>query len=397
MRFHNLFCFFLALAVEARNCVCRNNKDVFYNEFVKSADVDPTVEITQKNETLKDVHDKIDSSTTIGKKITVLNSCSFDISVGITGSDNGISLDESCPKYQKNNGNGRCFWSLDTPDVLTSGEEWSTDISAENDHLFSGTIWGAKTLLMKDSCPSGRCEPWVGPTGAVTKAEFTLSRENTDYTDISIIEGANLPITMYANDADVDPEDRYDCGVAGSGSWEFTPDKNLEKFVTIVRSDTEETCETNSDCSENLVCGASFKTSPPNYGVCGSFSGIASAHLNCIAGSTGPPFFCQNEKEALSCQGEYSLSGYNSPIGSKVCGCPDWEEFGIDAPPVAKCTTSDKHWEEKSLPFLIFLKKACPLCYSYAYDDMSSTVTCDRSKSYTVEFCPNETEKEFFF
>ena len=340
----------------------------------------------------------IDSSTS--KELVVKNSCSFDISVGMTGSDNGPSEGEKCPDSQKYNGNGRCFWYLDTPDLLEPGEDWSVKLNAKGDHLISGTVWGTKAELMKESCPSGKCESWVGPAGAITKAEFTLSRSKTDFMDVSIIEGSNIPMNMYPNDADVDPEDRYDCGISGTGSWDFQPGNDLEKYVTMVTNvenvEKVESCEVRDDCSGDLVCGSSFNTRPPIHGICGEFQGVSTAHMNCIAGASSAPFFCESESEPISCQGQYSGSGYNSPVGSTVCGCPDWESLGIDAPPVAPCTTSDKRWEEKSLPFLIFLKKACPLCYSFAYDDMSSTVVCERSKSYTVEFCPGDTEKIFF-
>lgn len=374
MKLKSLFVAFLPV-VYSRNCVCkdRNALDIY-----KETKKDPNVEIEGH------------------KRLTVLNSCSFDISTGMTGSDEDPSYGSQCPKFQKDNGNGRCFWSLDTPDVLKSGEEWSVDMTSETDHVISGNIYATKVEYMKDSCPSGRCHSWVGPMGAISRAEFTISREGVDYFDISIIEGANLPVQMYPNDREVDPEDRYMCGTAGSGSWDFKPGDDLAKFVTMVKNPTNE-CEISTDCDSSLVCGASFETSPPIYGLCGEFHGIASAHLNCVAGSTGPPFFCEANHDVLSCMGEYSLSGYNSPPGSTVCGCSKWEkDYDIPAPPIAPCITSDKYWEEKSLPFLLFLKTACPLCYTYAYDDFSSTVTCGDSKSYTIEFCPGDTESSFF-
>lgn len=35
-----------------------------------------------------------------------------------------------------------------------------------------------------------------------------------------------------------------------------------------------------------------------------------------------------------------------------------------------------------------FFKKQCPLAYSYAYDDKSSTFTCFKGPNYTITFCP---------
>ncbi|GAB2269650.1 Thaumatin-like protein 1 [Dionaea muscipula] len=36
-------------------------------------------------------------------------------------------------------------------------------------------------------------------------------------------------------------------------------------------------------------------------------------------------------------------------------------------------------------------KKTCPLAYSYAYDDRTSTFTCGDSAGYTITFCPSPT------
>lgn len=334
------------------------------------------------------------------KRVIIKNSCSFDVEVGVTGSaeesPNGSPNGNGsvCPRNQIDNGNGVCFWDLEPPDVLKSGKDWYVDLTSDTDHLISGNVWGVREGFMKDVCPSGKCDPWVGPKGGITKAEFTLSKDGTDYFDVSIIEGVNLPISMYPMDGTPDPEDRYTCGVAGGCTWDFDPGPDLEKYVTLV-NDPGGVCDTSADC-DNLVCGATFDTSPPTYGVCGEFNGYASAHLSCIAGSIGPPFFCESNHEVISCMGDYSLSGYNQPVGTKVCGCPDWESMGIDAPPIAACSTSDKDWEEKSLPFLIFLKQGCPMAYEFAYSDMTSTVICSTAKVYTIEFCPDDAEGSFF-
>ena len=136
--------------------------------------------------------------------------------------------------------------------------------------------------------------------------------------------------------------------------------------------------------------------SPPNYGVCGTFNGYASAHVSCMSGSTGAPFFCEDNSDVISCMKDYNLSGYNQPPGTVVCGCTDWEELGIDAPTHVPCETTDKNWEEKSLPFLKFLKKGCPLSFVFAYDDFTGVVTCSTATKYTIEFCPNDSEKNFF-
>lgn len=40
-------------------------------------------------------------------------------------------------------------------------------------------------------------------------------------------------------------------------------------------------------------------------------------------------------------------------------------------------------------------KKACPLAYSYAYDDASSTFTCPTGTDYAITFCPSSATSKF--
>ncbi|CAM9256931.1 unnamed protein product, partial [Sphacelaria rigidula] len=332
------------------------------------------------------------------KRLSVLNSCSFEVQLGVTGSDAGPSTQGDCAVNQVDNGRGRCFWHLHNfPPNLATGERWEIDLKSDDEHVFSGNVWGVKKGLMEFACPSGLCTPWVGARGAVTKAEFTFSKKGIDYWDVSIIEGANIPIAMFPSDVNADPHDRYKCGVAGGCPWEFHPEPDIKKYVTrVIPGSPRSQCDQDVECVQGQVCGATFNESPPDYGVCGTFNGYASAHTSCLSGSTGPPFFCEDNSDVISCMGDYHLSGYNQPPGTKVCGCPDWESMGVDAPTHTPCETSDRNWEEKSLPFLKFLKKGCPLAYEFAYSDMTSIVTCGSAKSYTIEFCPKKSEQSFF-
>lgn len=395
--------FFIFPLVQSRNCQCRSKRieKAFNERNPKAADQSivvpeeegPTVQIVE--------HEVVDVSPEpqpTKKRFEIVNSCSFEVQLGVTGSDKGPSKNGSCADNQKDNGHGRCFWYFeDYPESLRPGEKWRIDLGSDDDHIFSGNVWGVKTGMMKGACPSGICLPWVGPRGAVTKAEFTLSKNGLDYYDVSIIEGANLPVAMYPSTVAADPNDRYMCGIAGGCAWDFNPELDLQKYVTqVIDAQLEATCVKDSDCTSGQVCGATFDTRPPTYGVCGTFTGYASAHVNCLSGSTGAPFFCEDNSNVISCMGDYNLSGYNQPPGTKVCGCPDWESMGIDAPTHSPCETTDKNWEQRSLPFLKFLKRGCPLVYVFAFDDLTSTATCDTSRAYTIEFCPNDSENNFF-
>lgn len=145
-----------------------------------------------------------------------------------------------------------------------------------------------------------------------------------------------------------------------------------------------------------MACGVKFANSPPTYGVCGEFAGYASAALSCTAASSCPPFFCETYKEVIVCQGVDHLSGYNQAPGTVVCGCPDWEKIGIDAPPISPCSSSNRKWDENSLQFLVSSKSGCPSAYSYPYDDFISTCMGDDAREYVVEFCPGHSEPSFF-
>ena len=90
------------------------------------------------------------------------------------------------------------------------------------------------------------------------------------------------------------------------------------------------------------------------------------------------------------CSGAYVSSGYqpNQPV-DKVCGCYNWESSPAGT---EQCVSANPDWLKISYPWAKLLKDMCPLAYSYAYDDMSSTFTCggagDGSLSYDFEFCP---------
>lgn len=59
-----------------------------------------------------------------------------------------------------------------------------------------------------------------------------------------------------------------------------------------------------------------------------------------------------------------------------ACGGTDW--VGVTRPSTAY-TTLNPDWVSYVLPTISWLKAACPTCYTYPYDDMSSTFTCARN------------------
>lgn len=90
-----------------------------------------------------------------------------------------------------------------------------------------------------------------------------------------------------------------------------------------------------------------------------------------------------------------TASGYDTANTdpSRSCGCTNWGETSLTsvdgdalfdskiASPTTPCSTNNtvgsQHlWTANVLPTLAWLKKACPTCYTYPFDDMSSTFQC---------------------
>ena len=115
----------------------------------------------------------------------------------------------------------------------------------------------------------------------------------------------------------------------------------------------------------------------------------------------GPPFSCAAQplqhtahtptpRHVFACSGAYVQSGYQPTSDpSYVCGCADW-----DIPTEHKCYSSNSEWTNIALPWVSLIKDICPVAYSYAYDDMTSTFVCGGGEElgYVVEFCPNGVE-----
>lgn len=122
------------------------------------------------------------------------------------------------------------------------------------------------------------------------------------------------------------------------------------------------------------------------------------------ATNTAPFHFTGSYTDLASATIEYNqlftctaptVSGYSSPISdpSQVCGCTNWGDAALTAvsgdaaftaavaAPASACTdnntvSSSHYWTDYVLPSIAWLKKSCPTCYTYPFDDKSSTFQC---------------------
>jgi hypothetical protein len=96
--------------------------------------------------------------------------------------------------------------------------------------------------------------------------------------------------------------------------------------------------------------------------------------------------------EALfQCNSPFDVSCFQKGAGPACCGCSTWDDFV----PVAShaCQSTNPLWTQYAQPHLEVLKRACPTCYTYPYDDPTSTFTCWNDAtlnemSYEIEWCP---------
>ena len=213
--------------------------------------------------------------------------------------------------------------------------------------------------------------------------------------------------------------------------WSYNP--TIPEFgdqsvnLTLIAKSTDppnSDCTKDSDCPQGQVCGTlqqlndiSGGPGPGLFpGKCGRLIGLLSSNGICSwaqgvqSASTYPnnaPFHCKTNtgqtggtfNDLYGCAGVYATSGYNCQApDSRVCGCPLWASVGIHAPATSACECQNPTWQQKALPWLEWMKEACPTSYVFPYDDPSSTFQCrnqdpsfgnKNTLGYTITFCPD--------
>lgn len=411
--------------------------------------------------------------------ITIVNMCNQNISVGHTGAecipaDFTLYNETGCPEGQTlNRNNWQCYWDIPQPEHgrsldlepnssislrLTAPEQTCQPLNKRV--KWSGNIWGAtgcdeRGVCETAICNNGHCPTYEGPVGPVTLAEFTLQNEESDFYDVSIIDGVNIPVevkpsitntTKSAKEANqMGVAAYYWCsnpgGVVASNrnlsdcTWDFqiAPfevsgfEANSTLLALVANNATgNKNCSKNFHCTDGEVCGTleelSMSGGPGQNvfpGKCGKLIGLWNANAICTwaAGvnesSRFPntdPFRCrrytgQNDANdtfahLYGCAGLYSTSGYKVN-SSTVCGCPTWKDKGIKAPPIDPCRGNNTVWERNALPWVEWMKRACPTSYVFPFDDESSSFQCQNkdptfnnrnTQGYTITFCPGSKE-----
>lgn len=232
-------------------------------------------------------------------------------------------------------------------------------------------------------------------------------------------------------------------GKIGAASWDFetsikntyttAPDEALIQFRWVKLIQGQATCTPSNGCTAPDVCGTVFVpgVNPPQNiktGVCGPKLGYWSANQLCVLLSAGgakypPPPDSQFLKCSIlpvyQCNGDAAHSCYTDGATDNCCGCVNWGEApynlpvgsGIsittNAPFTTRCQypssntikpptgTNSEKWIDNVLISDLWMKKACPSCYTYQFDDASSTFTCSSDYSgtnkanYLVIACPS--------
>jgi hypothetical protein len=186
---------------------------------------------------------------------------------------------------------------------------------------WAGRFWGRRNCSFdgagNGTCDTGDCGRLQcnGRGGAppTSLAEFTLNGGgNTDFYDISLVDGYDFPLSIQPSPATTVPGNPYQCG--------------------------------NPRCTSDLLATCPAALQKKN--------------------GAGRVVACMSACEAFNTDQYCCRGAFNTPA---TCKSSTWP-----------------------VNYPAFFKAACPTAYSYAYDDNSSTYTCNNPlPNYTITFCPS--------
>jgi len=318
------------------------------------------------------------------RTFTFVNRCGYDLWVG--GEGNPIApktpCSAGCPAGSVcNAANQLCTY------VVPSASDWHLG-AGQSMALALPASWGGRfwprtectTQGGRTTCATGDCggnlECPVGVGGAppATLAEFTVMPPSagTDYYDVSNVDGSNVPLSITPVPA----------------TFDATPPPGANPLYYCGTPGCTHDCGALPACPWNLdaTCPPELRDADP-----GHYVGCRSANQECAIDPSNPTLDCANERDLYGCTGggpnAVSGSCYSAGASSTCCGCPAWSPGGA-------CQSSNPAWTSPSLPgkYAQVLKDACPTAYSFPYDDLTSTFTCqgtsDANPGYTITFCP---------
>jgi hypothetical protein len=198
-----------------------------------------------------------------------------------------------------------------------------------------------------------------------------------------------------------------------------TKSTSFFQLISSVKPREAASCSSSNACTTpGYVCG--YDSSAVNHGAdsdyqtsCGApvawFPASQLWAMNTTASNAAPFNFAENYQSSsggavhlnqlFSCTAP-TASGYDTSNAdsSLSCGCTNWGESSLTnvdgdalfdskiAAPTSRCSTNNtvgsRHlWTANVLPTIAWLKKSCPTCYTYPFDDMSSTFQCTNHKT----------------
>lgn len=337
-------------------------------------------------------------------------------------------------------GSGQCFWKNPVPangnyalapKIGTNTVQLTERVyrpSPTQPIVWSGIVTG-RTGCSGSTCETadcgggtGACSVGVGFSQPAMQPEMTLQTD-TDYYDITSINGINLTLSIEPVNATPDANNPYTCGASGitssqsatggtigGCSWTFTPP--VQGYLWVADAGAT-VCNTNSECNQAAgeACGLKRSSIVGNLAqtMCGKFLGYWTADEVCGINNnySQAPYYCTNPADGgttfaqmFACNGgPYVNSCYTTPNVTNCCGCENWQDSSIAIPAnpaiVQQCNnSSNATWKANALPTLTWYKQACPPNYVYPYDDKSSSFTCSNNATqnhvnYRITFCPD--------
>eukprot|EP01112_Ceratiomyxa_fruticulosa_P011975 TRINITY_DN3299_c0_g1_i2.p1 TRINITY_DN3299_c0_g1~~TRINITY_DN3299_c0_g1_i2.p1 ORF type:complete len:695 (+),score=139.24 TRINITY_DN3299_c0_g1_i2:127-2211(+) len=374
----------------------------------------------------------------VPRTLNIINQCENDyhwlVTTGADATADGtVTCAAGCNPWSScNTDNGKCYFKPPTYNGTLGMVAAGQTIQMTFHNYGSDTLWSGNVGFCQSgaNCLSSSKSIYLGmglianDLGPANLAEFTMLNQGLDYYDISNINGisASFEFGPVLQNECTNNGDPYFCGVAGAVNpinselapsfWNFSNPDIRYKWV-IPTSNPPVTCsQENPSCPNGLTCGLNltYTTDTPQL-VCGTQYGWWTADQLCAASPSINLFQCNDfytfngantkYRELYGCTKEGSSgSCYSLGAQSDCCGCADWNDvFGYKMTPqiTMPCQNTNSYWTQTVLPSLTWLKAACPTCYTYPYDDKSSSFTCaiwDESEkpyntqNYTITLCP---------